>query len=455
MHERPTGDAPGDPTRLDCCASTAARASAPGRRRSPSQGSLADIAAFTPNGRWLVTVERERRSCPPPKPARAARERRSCCATRARCGRCAPSPGSRSPARSRPAGARSPPEATTARCGSSTCAPGGHAPPQGATTPPVRNVRVHARTGASSSRSATTRRSSSGTSRRHGGRDVRRSLRRYGRARREPRRPPGLHGGGRRNADHLGPRGERRLGRPFEVGAHERRLDFLERRSALTGATLAMQQADGTISLVDLATLPRRGPFASRACPDTGGTPYAPAFGPHGTLVVSGVDGLLALADETAGASWSALRGHRDIVFTPTASPDGASSPARRGRDAAPAGTPAPAASSARRSSSTAERRATPGSARTAGRSRWQLYGGAGRRLRRPLPPATRGACTSTRPARRRALLARRPDAARAGAADGPRALFSARRPATARPGAAHSAGDISTIDLSRTAARS
>jgi WD40 repeat protein len=83
-----------------------------------------------------------------------------------------------------------------------------------------------------------------------------------------------------------------------------------------------MQQADGTISLVDLATLRRR-TLHVEGVPARGATPYAPAFGPRGTLVVSGVDGLLALVDARTGATVARLRGHRDIVFTPTVSADG------------------------------------------------------------------------------------------------------------------------------------
>ena len=50
---------------------------------------------------------------------------------------------------------------------------------------------------------------------------------------------------------------------------------------------------------------------------------YAPAFGPHGRLVVSGVNGLLALVDARSGRVLARLRGHRDLVFTPTTSAGG------------------------------------------------------------------------------------------------------------------------------------
>ncbi len=116
-------------------------------------------------------------------------------------------------------------------------------------------------------------------------------------------------------------RGERRLGRPFEVGKASGDY-FLDTTMSPDGRALAMQQGDGTVSLVDLATLRRR-TVRIEGIPDQGGTPYAPAFGPHGTLVVSGVSGLLALADKTTGRITERLRGHHDIVRTPAASADG------------------------------------------------------------------------------------------------------------------------------------
>ena len=116
-------------------------------------------------------------------------------------------------------------------------------------------------------------------------------------------------------------RGDERLGRPFEVGTASGDY-FLDATMSRDGRTLAMQQNDGTISLVDLATLRRR-TVRIQGVPAHGGTPYAPAFGPNGTLVVSGVDGLLGLADETTGRAVERLRGHRGIVWTPAVSGDG------------------------------------------------------------------------------------------------------------------------------------
>ena len=114
--------------------------------------------------------------------------------------------------------------------------------------------------------------------------------------------------------------GDKRLGRPFDAGRTSGDY-FLETTISQDGRTLAMQQADGTVSLVDLATLRRR-TVAIEGVRARGATPYAPAFGPDGTLVVSGVDGLLALANARTGRIVARLRGHRDIVFTPTVSAD-------------------------------------------------------------------------------------------------------------------------------------
>jgi WD40 repeat protein len=116
-------------------------------------------------------------------------------------------------------------------------------------------------------------------------------------------------------------RGDRRLGRPFDAGKTSGDW-FVQAAISHDGHNLAIQQADGTVSVVQLATLTRRvvripGLSAARY------TPYAPAFGPHGALLVSGVDGFLALVDARTGRIASRLRGHRNIVFTPTTSADG------------------------------------------------------------------------------------------------------------------------------------
>jgi WD40 repeat protein/DNA-binding SARP family transcriptional activator len=114
--------------------------------------------------------------------------------------------------------------------------------------------------------------------------------------------------------------GDERLGRPFDAGRTSGDW-FLETTISPDGRSLAMQQADGTVSLVDLATLGRRA-VAIEGVREHAATAYAPAFGPDGTLAVSGVDGLLALADARTGRIVARLRGHRDLVFSPTVSAD-------------------------------------------------------------------------------------------------------------------------------------
>ena len=116
-------------------------------------------------------------------------------------------------------------------------------------------------------------------------------------------------------------RGDRRLGRAFAVGRASGDY-FLDATMSPDGRALAIQQDDGTVSLVDLATLKRR-TVRIQGVPVHGGTPYAPAFGPDGTLVVSGVNGLLGLAEESTGQMVARLRGHRDIVRTPAVSANG------------------------------------------------------------------------------------------------------------------------------------
>ena len=90
------------------------------------------------------------------------------------------------------------------------------------------------------------------------------------------------------------------------------------------GRSLATLQDRGAVSLVDLATLRRRS-LPIRGAPAVPPAAAAtPAFGPRGKLaVVSGVDGFLALVDARTGRVLARLRGHRDVVFTPTASADG------------------------------------------------------------------------------------------------------------------------------------
>jgi WD40 repeat protein len=112
--------------------------------------------------------------------------------------------------------------------------------------------------------------------------------------------------------------GDRRLGRPFDVGTGVGG-SFPSTALSRDGRTLVTAQDDGAVSVVDTATLTRR----SVRIPGGHSPIYTPAFGPRGTLIVAGFDGSVTVVDERTGATVASLRGHRDVVFTPTSSADG------------------------------------------------------------------------------------------------------------------------------------
>jgi WD40 repeat protein len=114
--------------------------------------------------------------------------------------------------------------------------------------------------------------------------------------------------------------GDRRLGRTFQAGTGTGDWSPATAISG-DGRSLVTLQDGGAVSLVDLSTLRRRS-LPIRGAPAVPPA-YAPAFGPRGKLVVSGVNGFLALVDARSGRVLARLRGHRDIVFTPTTSADG------------------------------------------------------------------------------------------------------------------------------------
>ena len=117
--------------------------------------------------------------------------------------------------------------------------------------------------------------------------------------------------------------GDRRLGRTFEAGTGTGDW-FPSTAISGDGRLLATLQDRGAVSLVELSTLRRRSlPIRGAPAVRPAAAAYAPAFGPRGALVVSGVEGFLALVDARSGRVLARLRGHRGIVFTPTTSTDG------------------------------------------------------------------------------------------------------------------------------------
>ena len=118
--------------------------------------------------------------------------------------------------------------------------------------------------------------------------------------------------------------GDRRLGRTFQAGTGSGDW-FPSTAISGDGRSLATLQDRGAVSLVDLSTLTRRSlPIRGAPGVPPAAAAYAPAFGRRGQLVMSGVNGFLALVDAHTGRVVARLRGHRDLVFTPTTSGNGA-----------------------------------------------------------------------------------------------------------------------------------
>jgi WD40 repeat protein len=120
--------------------------------------------------------------------------------------------------------------------------------------------------------------------------------------------------------------GDRRLGRPFNAGSGS---DFFPSTAiSRDGGTLVTARDDGAVSIIDTRTLTERrlaiegapAPSARSAPPDT---PFAPAFGTPGRLLVSSFDGFLALVDADTGDVLARLKGHRGLVPAPATSADG------------------------------------------------------------------------------------------------------------------------------------
>jgi len=111
--------------------------------------------------------------------------------------------------------------------------------------------------------------------------------------------------------------GDRRVGRPFLAGTTSGAREISITASS-DGRTVAVRQADGSVSLVDVATLARH-----RVPAGGGETPFAPAFGADGTLVAGGENGYLALVDARSGRVRARLLGHHGVVLSPATTADG------------------------------------------------------------------------------------------------------------------------------------
>ena len=166
--------------------------------------------------------------------------------------------------------------------------------------------------------------------------------------------------------------GRRRLGRPFDVGGGSDR--FPSTALSRDGRTLVSTRQDGAVSVVDTRRLTsRRLAIVGGPSPDSPTAPIdapsAPAFGPDGTLVVAGFGRLPRPHRRPNRRDHRPAEGHRDLVLAPSASADGRIVVAAGWDGTARLWDRAPAARSVRRSPS---RRPTapPPSARTA--PRWR-----------------------------------------------------------------------------------
>ena len=416
MYEQATAAAGDSPCVRSCCASTGARAAdrvgvdrrtglagrrrrvrtrralADHRRRAPRRSSRRQNARLVLHGRAIVAA----------RPAHAAAP--------------APLPGlSPSPARCRPTGARSPSAARTARSLPRPARPAAPGPPRAATTRAVRRRAVHARRALPGDRRRRREGHRLGRRGRHGGRDVRRSRRPRASASPSTAGARTLYTAARRrHRDHVGPR--RATGAWAGRSTSGRTSATTSWRPTISrdGRTLAMQQADGTVSVVDLATLRRRTVAIAGRPRAAARTPYAPAFGPRRNARRQRRRRLARARRRPHRArSWPACADITTSSSPRRPAPTGASwrAPARTGRCGS--GTRAPSARSG------APIRLDGGAAGDAAISPDGTQGRRGglrrhgRRVRRPLAPATRA------PARRRELphvrrlLARRPAAAR------------------------------------------
>jgi WD40 repeat protein len=115
--------------------------------------------------------------------------------------------------------------------------------------------------------------------------------------------------------------GDRRLGRPFDLGRGigQEGAGYPATAISRDGRTLVTDQGRGRLSLIDTSRLTPRGLTIA----GSESAVNAPAFVAGGRVAVAGYEGFLALVDPRTGRIERRLRGHRDIVFTPQTSVDG------------------------------------------------------------------------------------------------------------------------------------
>jgi DNA-binding SARP family transcriptional activator/WD40 repeat protein len=126
---------------------------------------------------------------------------------------------------------------------------------------------------------------------------------------------------------------DRRLDRPFDLGGHNQvgvplysqgdpalRHPILSYAMRPDGRVLAAGHGDGTVTLIDAATLEALTRFRAVPRGPVRGIAYVPG---ERLLVVTGDHGFLALVEPGSGRLVARLRGHRFTVLTPSLSSDG------------------------------------------------------------------------------------------------------------------------------------
>ncbi|HET8949137.1 MAG TPA: hypothetical protein VFN44_01465 [Solirubrobacteraceae bacterium] len=112
--------------------------------------------------------------------------------------------------------------------------------------------------------------------------------------------------------------GDRRLGRPFSTGSNDDRESWSSGLSP-DGRVLAVGHEDGTVTLIDVATLREISTFSV----DPSGPVVGLAFVPGSRTLIVGGEGYLVGVDTGEGHRVTPFPGHQSAVFAPTISSDG------------------------------------------------------------------------------------------------------------------------------------